>query len=92
MIWERFGRFMCISVLVSDSFTTNTREKSPVYNKSDSLSTRAKKLQIVKEGTKEKPKRIQIKELNASVDENTNHDVQFLIQVIILRCFALNLR
>ncbi|KAF2885000.1 hypothetical protein ILUMI_21174 [Ignelater luminosus] len=67
---------------VSDSFSMSTREKSPVFNKSDSLATRAKKLQAMKEGTQDKSRKIvQVKELKASVDENTNHDVQFLIQV-----------
>lgn len=68
---------------MSDSFSiSSTREKSPVFNKSDSLATRAKKMQAAREGTQDKPRRIvQVKELKASVDENTNHDVQFLIQV-----------
>ncbi|KAK5639511.1 hypothetical protein RI129_012003 [Pyrocoelia pectoralis] len=64
---------------LSDSFST--REKSPVFNKSDNLSTRAKKIQAIKDASQEMSKRIQIKELKASVDESTNHDVQFLIQL-----------
>ncbi|KAF5306044.1 hypothetical protein FQR65_LT00759 [Abscondita terminalis] len=66
---------------VSDSFSSSIRENSPTYNKSDTLTTRAKKLQAIKEASQEISKRIQIKELKATVDENTNHDVQFLIQV-----------
>ncbi|KAF5283458.1 hypothetical protein FQA39_LY04834 [Lamprigera yunnana] len=66
---------------VSDSYASSTREKSPIYNKNDGLSERAKKLQSIKEASADISKRIQIKELKATVDENTNHDVQFLIQV-----------
>ncbi|KAK4872284.1 hypothetical protein RN001_016408 [Aquatica leii] len=66
---------------VSDSFSTSIRENSPTYSKSDAIFARAKKLQAIKEASHEISKRIQIKELKATVDENTNHDVQFLIQV-----------
>uniref|UniRef100_A0A1Y1KRM0 Uncharacterized protein n=2 Tax=Photinus pyralis TaxID=7054 RepID=A0A1Y1KRM0_PHOPY len=64
---------------LSDSFST--REKSPAFNKSEHSSTRAKKIQAIKDASQEMSKRIQIKELKATVDESTNHDVQFLIQV-----------
>lgn len=58
--------------------------KTPVFNKNDSLAARAKKLQAIKEASDEKSKRIQIKEVKTISEEPTNHDVQFLIQVI--RC------
>jgi hypothetical protein len=70
-------------VLASDSFTVKTN-KTPVFNKNDSLAARAKKLQAIKEASDEKSKRIQIKEVKTISEEPTNHDVQFLIQVI--RC------
>ncbi|XP_063928272.1 trichohyalin isoform X3 [Zophobas morio] len=65
---------------VSDSFTIKP-EKSTVFSRNDSLATRAKKLQAIKESTEEKNKRIQIKEVKTISEEPNNHDVQFLIQV-----------
>uniref|UniRef100_A0A1Y1KQZ7 Uncharacterized protein n=1 Tax=Photinus pyralis TaxID=7054 RepID=A0A1Y1KQZ7_PHOPY len=59
---------------LSDSFST--REKSPAFNKSEHSSTRAKKIQAIKDASQEMSKRIQIKELKATVDESTNHDVK----------------
>ncbi|KAJ8923622.1 hypothetical protein NQ315_010201 [Exocentrus adspersus] len=63
---------------VSDSFTI--KDKSSVFNKTDSLATRAKKLQALKESS-DRGKRIQIKEVKTISEEPTNHDVQFLIHV-----------
>ncbi|XP_018565747.1 putative leucine-rich repeat-containing protein DDB_G0290503 isoform X5 [Anoplophora glabripennis] len=63
---------------VSDSFTI--KDKSTVFNKTDSLATRAKKLQAIKESS-ERGRRIQIKEVKTLSEEPTNHDVQFLIHV-----------
>ncbi|XP_063928274.1 centrosomal protein of 290 kDa isoform X5 [Zophobas morio] len=68
------------SITVSDSFTIKP-EKSTVFSRNDSLATRAKKLQAIKESTEEKNKRIQIKEVKTISEEPNNHDVQFLIQV-----------
>ncbi|XP_049826814.1 kinectin-like isoform X3 [Aethina tumida] len=66
---------------VSDSVSF-LKDKSLVYNKNDSLATRAKKLQAIKERNSEGvTKRIQIKEVKTISEEPTNHDVQFLIQV-----------
>ncbi|CAH0562264.1 unnamed protein product [Brassicogethes aeneus] len=66
---------------VSDSFSY-TKDRSLVYNKNDSLATRAKKLQASKEQNSiDRVKRIQIKEVKTISEEPTNHDVQFLIQV-----------
>lgn len=74
---------MLVFELVSDSFSA-TRDKTAVFNKEDSLATRAKKLQAIKESSSysERGKRIQIKEVKTISEEPTNHDVQFLIQVI----------
>ncbi|KAJ8939977.1 hypothetical protein NQ318_006159 [Aromia moschata] len=65
---------------VSDSFSI-VKDKSAIFNKGDSLATRAKKLQAIKESSTERGKRIQIKEVKTISEEPTNHDVQFLIQV-----------
>lgn len=65
-----------------------TKHTSAVFNRNDSLATRAKKLQAIKESTPEKGKRIQIKEVKTISDESTNHDVQFLIQVIQCSLFV----
>lgn len=79
MVWRGFVIFP----LVSDSVSF-LKDKSLVYNKNDSLATRAKKLQAIKERNSEGvTKRIQIKEVKTISEEPTNHDVQFLIQVII---------
>jgi chromosome segregation ATPase len=59
----------------SDSFTVKTN-KTPVFNKNDSLAARAKKLQAIKEASDEKSKRIQIKEVKTISEEPTNHDVK----------------
>ncbi|CAG9816740.1 unnamed protein product [Phaedon cochleariae] len=66
---------------VSGSFSLSKSKQSSVFNKSDSLAIRAKKLQSIKESTLERGKRIQIKEVKTISDEPNNHDVQFLIQV-----------
>ncbi|XP_017771201.1 PREDICTED: myosin-2 heavy chain isoform X2 [Nicrophorus vespilloides] len=55
-------------------------EKATVFNKSDSLATRMKKLQSLRESSQEKAKRIHIKEIKPAEVESSN-DVQFLIQV-----------
>ncbi|KAJ3639906.1 hypothetical protein Zmor_003275 [Zophobas morio] len=60
---------------VSDSFTIKP-EKSTVFSRNDSLATRAKKLQAIKESTEEKNKRIQIKEVKTISEEPNNHDVK----------------
>lgn len=68
------------SFSVSDSFSIVRPDKSAVFDRNDSLATRAKKLQAIKAST-ERSKRIHVKELKAVVEESTNHEVQFLIQV-----------
>lgn len=78
--------YMCAYVLfkVSDSFSV-VKNKSTVFSKNDSLATRAKKLQAIKESIPERGKRIQIKEVKTLSDDSSNNDVQFVIQVI--RCY-----
>lgn len=72
------------SSLVSDSFSV-VKNQNPVFDRNDSLATRAKKLKAIKETppSSEKARRIQIKEVKTISEEPTNHDVQFLIQVIL---------
>lgn len=71
---------------VSDSFSVvKSKKTTPVFNKTDSLATRAKKMQAIKENPPERGRRIQIKEVKTISEEPTNNDVQFLIQVI--RCY-----
>lgn len=70
-----------LSDSVSDSFSVLKQDKA-VFNRTDNLAARVKKLQAIKETTiQEKAKRIHIKEVKAMVEEPTNHDVQFLIKV-----------
>lgn len=62
------------------------KSPSPVLNKtSDTTTTRVRKFKTAKDVTAPKKdnaaRRIQVKELKATVEEPTNHDVQFLIQV-----------
>lgn len=82
---ERFGIvrdfsfYFHFSFTASDSFSILKSDKSTVFDKNDSLATRAKKLQALK--SNDKPKRIHVKEINA-VEDPTNNEVQFLIQVI----------
>ncbi|CAH1969998.1 unnamed protein product [Acanthoscelides obtectus] len=67
---------------VSDSFSVVKDREKPVFNKTDSLATRARKLREIRESSpKERVKRIQVKEVKTISEEPTNHDVQFLIQV-----------
>lgn len=69
--------------------TYKPSEKTTVFNKNDSLATRARKLKAAKESNSStnahdaKPRRIEVKELKAATEEPTNHDVQFLIQVLL---------
>ncbi|KRT81003.1 hypothetical protein AMK59_5640 [Oryctes borbonicus] len=72
---------------VSDSFSLK-QDKPTItkdfFNKNDSLATRAKKLQAMKDTSFDKSKRIHIKEIKTITEDASNssdHDVQFLIQV-----------
>ncbi|GJQ68808.1 hypothetical protein Trydic_g5068 [Trypoxylus dichotomus] len=71
---------------VSDSFSIKQDKTitKDLFNKNDSLATRAKKLQAMKDTSFDKSKRIHIKEIKSITEDTTNssdHDVQFLIQV-----------
>ncbi|KAJ8986272.1 hypothetical protein NQ317_009982, partial [Molorchus minor] len=68
-----------VTTVISDSFSL-TKDRSSMFNKTDSLAERAKKLQAIKESTAQKGKRIQIKEVKTISEEPSNNDVQFLIQ------------
>lgn len=74
--------------IVSDSVSLMKERKSSIYDKNDTLATRVKKLQAIKESTysDKSSRRIQIKEVKTISEEPNNHDVQFLIQVIDVFC------
>lgn len=61
---------------------TKPTTKSSVFNKSDSLATRVKKLAAIKESTPETPPRRSTKEVKTTKDPGNDHDVQFCIKVI----------
>ncbi|KAH1029735.1 hypothetical protein HUJ05_002913 [Dendroctonus ponderosae] len=67
----------------TDSVSLMKERKSSIYDKNDTLATRVKKLQAIKESTysDKSSRRIQIKEVKTISEEPNNHDVQFLIQV-----------
>lgn len=71
--------FYSVYIIASDSISVLKSEKSSVFDRNDNLATRAKKLKAIK--STDKPKRIQVKEINAKED-SSNQEVQFLIQVI----------
>ncbi|KAK9708528.1 Protein SOGA [Popillia japonica] len=72
---------------VSDSFSIKQDKPAinkDLFNKNDSLATRAKKLQAIKDSSFDKSKRIHIKDIKTITEDQTNtsdNDVQFLIQV-----------
>lgn len=72
---------------MSDSFSIKHDKPTlnkDLFNKNDSLATRAKKLQAIKDNSFDKSKRIHIKEIKTITEDTSNstdHDVQFLIQV-----------
>ncbi|ENN81095.1 hypothetical protein YQE_02463, partial [Dendroctonus ponderosae] len=67
----------------TDSVSLMKERKSSIYDKNDTLATRVKKLQAIKESTysDKSSRRIQIKEVKTISEEPNNHDVQFLIQI-----------
>lgn len=72
---------------MSDSFSIKQDKPAinkDLFNKNDSLATRAKKLQAIKDSSFDKSKRIHIKDIKTITEDQTNtsdNDVQFLIQV-----------
>lgn len=76
------------TILKEPEKKTEEKSPSPVLNKSsDTSTTRVRKIKTAKDSVASKKdntaRRIQVKELKAAVEEPTNHDVQFLIQVSV---------